>query len=71
MSKRFPWKGCSNLILPPYYSLLTEKRRMRSNSYKGRGRPKKTDYEYKSVLDLMFEMDEIHNKQIDNLYLRK
>lgn len=68
--KKYPWKKCSNLILPQYpQGLLTMKRKMLGKLYKGRGRPCKLDYEYKSILDIQFEIDTIFNKQIDNKYL--
>ena len=68
MVKKYSWKGCSNLIMPIVpTSLLNVKRKILSKSYRGFGRPRNSDYEYKSALDLIFEMDVIYNKKVDSL----
>lgn len=48
-------------------SVLEIKRKILSKFYKGFGRPKKSDYEYKSIIDMMLEMDTLFNKRVDNL----
>ena len=64
--KKFPWGSSSNIKLPFYSTgLLEQKRRYLSKEYKGFGRPRKTDYEYKSFIDIMFEIDSIVNLKID------
>ena len=68
--KKFEWKGCSNLNFPYISTGIMEiKRKYVSERYKGKGRPKKSDYDCKSLKDIMFEIDEIFNKQIEHLYL--
>lgn len=69
--KKFLWKGCSNLAFPTYPSILEVKHKMIKQTYKGRGRPRLSDYEYKSIMDVIFEINEIHNRTLDNIYFRK
>lgn len=70
--KIYPFPACSNIVIPQFpQGLIERKGKILSKAYKGRGRPKKTDYEYKSILDLMFDANEIINKRIDNIILSK
>ena len=65
--KEYPFKGASNLRVPIYPdSILTIKKKYIKETYKGIGRPRNMDYEYKSAMDLIFEMDSLHNKVLDN-----
>lgn len=62
------WKSCSNIDVPKFpEGILTRKIRYIGRSYYGKGRPRKEDYEYKSVLDMMFEIDRIFNLKVSNL----
>ncbi|KKN70011.1 hypothetical protein LCGC14_0434580 [marine sediment metagenome] len=47
-------------------SIFTKKHRFIKNTYKGKGRPKKTDYEYKNMLEIQREIDAVFNKMIDS-----
>ena len=40
-----------------------------SNRYKGKGRPRKTDYEYKTLIEMQQEIDSLFNKMIDHKIL--
>ncbi len=70
-SYRNSWKNCtSSISIPSVESIIKQKRRyINRKRYSGKGRPKKTDYDYKSILDIIFETGEIYNKITDNMVL--
>ena len=63
---KFPWRAATNIrvpLIPP--DLVTRKNKLISNRYCGKGRPRKSDYDYESMLDVLFCMEGIHKKQLD------
>ena len=50
-------------------SVLDRKSPMISSRYRGIGRPRKEDYDYKSINELQDEMNELINKKLDFSYL--
>lgn len=47
-------------------SILEIKHTMLSNRYKGFGRPRKTDYDYLTLMEMQRKIDAIFNQMIDH-----
>ena len=58
-----------SIPLHPKCVLETKYKFIDRSVYKGKGRPKKTDYEYKDIIDLVSECERMMNKKIDNILL--
>jgi hypothetical protein len=67
----YPWNKADNIYTPKsMLSLFEIKRRFLSERYSDKGRPKKTDYDIKSIKDCIFEMDLSYSKKLDDQILK-
>ena len=48
-------------------SILETIYRIRSVRYKGKGRPRKSDYDYKSFLDMQKDIDLLYNRMLNKI----